>query len=107
MYKLHSFDWRLLLLPAFLGIDVSQVIYAPRLFPSVLFCVQKLDGGKAWEQGYIVAYTWLHANCSVCKSQEFISLLLLCTQEQFTYCHYVLADYIDSFDTYANFKDWA
>ena len=27
--------------------------------------------------------------------------------EQFTFCHYVLADYIDSFDTYANFKDWA
>jgi len=25
--------------------------------------------------------------------------------EQFTFCHHVLADYIDSFDTYANFKD--
>lgn len=34
-----------------------------------------------------------------------IFLPLFPVQEQFTFCHHVLADYIDSFDTYANFKD--
>ena len=37
MHKLQSFDWGLLLLPVFLGIDVSQGINSPRLFPSVFF----------------------------------------------------------------------
>ena len=32
-------------------------------------------------------------------------ILFISLQTQYTLCHEVLADYLDSFDTYANFKE--
>ena len=38
----------------------------------------------------------------------FVSLLIVCvssSQEQYAYCHEVLADFVHSYDNYANFKE--
>ena len=34
-----------------------------------------------------------------------LKLALYFIQEQYEFCHHVLADFLDGFDTYANFKE--
>ena len=36
---------------------------------------------------------------------KYNNILLLIIQEQYEFCHQVLADFLDRFDTYANFKE--
>ena len=45
-------------------------------------------------------YSGLYAN-----SPKVMHNYLLSPQEQYIFCHESLADYLDSFDTYANFKE--
>ena len=40
--------------------------------------------------------------CLLCASLSFSCNVL---QEQYEFCHQVLADFLDGFDTYANFKE--
>ena len=47
------------------------------------------------------AVCYLFSLCLVTLSNP----LFLCVQGQYAYCHEVLADFINSYDNYANFKE--
>ncbi len=46
---------------------------------------------------------WLLANCWSCKIVHYPYYYN--KQDQYQFCHQVLADFLDAFDTYANFKE--
>ena len=52
---------------------------------------------------YVCAFSFVHS--FIIFKYEVITVHPPTVQEMYAFCHEALADYVDSFETYANFKE--